>query len=273
MRNELKNMLVVAQWDLIKLKNQRIFLAMRLAWFTIQVLVFARAISYIVKQAVSEIIGVDYYYFYVLGVYTSLLYSTGISRGYIIADEFDDGIVEYHLSLPVKRSVLAIGRVLGSALSAVIFTTPMILVIMLALYFSKPFTLSPLSITAMVLSIMAFSIGVVSFVVLLVMKVRSTDATDILLGVIDAFLVRLSTVFYPLPVVEASGIQPYYVAVLVNPISHMTDFLRVLVFPEYELVLKYGLHASLLYVLGLAMGLLILAVEYFEKRLEAGGWK
>ncbi|MGC8982961.1 MAG: ABC transporter permease [Desulfurococcaceae archaeon] len=273
MGSALRDVLVVMQWDLMKLKNQKIFLAMRVTWFVIQVLVFARAVSYIVKRAVSELIGVDYYYFYLLGVYASLLYSTGISRGYIVAEEFDDGIVEYHLSLPVKRGVLAVGRILGSALSAVLFTLPMMLFVMLIVGLESPSSISVSTVLVSILAAVLFSVSIVGFVVLVVMGVRSTDLTDILMGAVDAVLIRLSTVFYPLPIIEASGIAPYYVAAALNPISHFADFLRILVFPEYELIAKHGVLPTLLYIAGLAAGLLILALEYYEKKLEAGGWK
>lgn len=267
--SNIRSILLVASWDLMKLKNQKVFLAMRVAWFTLQVLVFARAISFIVSQSILEYTGgVDYYYFYLLGIYTSLIYSTSISRGYVIADEFDDGIVEYHLSLPIKRGVFAVGRVLGSSLSTIIFTLPMMIVVYVILGVSNLF-----SIIVSLISALVFSIGVVSFVLLLVFSVKSTDLTDILVGAIDALLVRLSTVFYPLPVIEASGIAPYYVIALMNPITNLADFLRILVFPEYYMVLKYGVAPIVVYMVAFSMGLLVLAVEYYERKLEAGGWK
>jgi len=267
--SNIRSILLVASWDLMKLKNQKVFLAMRVAWFTLQVLVFARAISFIVSQSILEYTGgVDYYYFYLLGIYTSLIYSTSISRGYVIADEFDDGIVEYHLSLPIKRGVFAVGRVLGSSLSTIIFTLPMMIVVYVILGVSNLF-----SIIVSLISALVFSIGVVSFVLLLVFSVKSTDLTDILVGAIDALLVRLSTVFYPLPVIEASGIAPYYVIALMNPISNLADFLRILVFPEYYMVFKYGVAPIVVYMVAFSMGLLVLAIEYYERKLEAGGWK
>lgn len=267
MFNVLKEIALVARWDLMKLTNQKVFLAMRVTWFTIQILVFARVISLIVRKDLMESIGIsDYYKFYLLGVYTSLLYTTAVSRGYIVAEEFDDGIVEYHLSLPVKRSVLAVGRVLGSGLSALLFTMPM-----MALVYAVIEAYNPVLILISIISAAAFAIGTSCFVILIVMTIRSTDLTDILIGAIDATLIRLSTIFYPLPII--ASIQPYYVAALLNPLSHQADFLRILIFPEYELVFKHGVLPSILYIVGFVAGLLILAIEFYEKRLEAGGWK
>ncbi len=267
--SRLKTILLIATWDLMKLRNQKVFVAMRLAWFTVQVLVFARAISYIVTRTVENYTGgVEYYYFYILGVYTTLLYSTSIARGYMVAEEFDDGIVEYHLSLPVKRSTLAIGRVLGGGVSTLIFALPMMIIVYTVLRVRDP-----VIVAISLASALVFSAGVVSLVILLVFTIKSTDLTDIIVGAIDALLVRLSTVFYPLPVIASTGIAPYYVAAMLNPISHMSDFLRILVFPEYYLVAPYGPLATILYLVGFSMGLLLLAIEFYEKKLETGGWR
>jgi len=192
--HEFKAVLRVVEWDLMKPKRQKAFMAMRTAWFIIQTLVFGYTISKITRPD----IGVDHYTFYLLGLYTALLYSASIARAYIIADEFDDGIIDYHLSLPLKRSVLAAGRVIGGAVSTIIFTVPMMVFI---LYLAGG--LEPISLLTSIASAFAFSTGVVSLVVIIVMKHKSTDTTDILFGTIDAILVRLSSVFYPLPINKA----------------------------------------------------------------------
>lgn len=260
---DLRDIVHIIEWDLERLKSQRVFLAMRLSWFIIQVFIFARAISLIVRQ----LTGVSYYEFYLLGIYVSILYSTSISRGYVIADEFDDGIVEYHLSLPVKRWVLVLGRVLGCSLAATIFTLPMMLVVLLAV--------NALSLPGLLLSTLiayVFSTGVVGFVIFVVTRVKSTDVTDILFGTIDAILVRLSTVFYPLPVIEALGFAPYYYAALLNPLTSMADAIRLIFLPEY-VAYTVSPHALLLYLVGFSLGMMVLALEHYTKRLEAGGWK
>ncbi|MEM1732074.1 MAG: ABC transporter [Desulfurococcaceae archaeon] len=266
-RKDLEDFLHIIEWDLMRLTHDKAFIAMRTAWFLVQVLVFARAITAIVSANLRDVLGMDYYHFYLMGIYVSLLYSISISRGYVIADEFDDGIVEYHLSLPVKRGILVFGRVFGSSLSALLFSLPMMTITYIILGVKNM-----VSILVSVLAAFMFSCGVVSFVILIVLNIRSIDATDILIGAIDAFAIRLSSIFYPLPVIEAMGLTHYYLAALVNPLTNFVDFLRTLVFPEYTLY-KLSPLAMALYVLGLVMGLVILAIEYYERKLEAGGWK
>ena len=261
--SDLRDLIHIIEWDLERLKTQKVFVAMRLSWFVIQVFIFARAISLIVRQ----LTGVNYYEFYLLGVYVSILYSTSISRGYVIADEFDDGIVEYHLSLPIKRNIFVLGRILGCSLAALLFTLPMMLIVLIAV--------NALNLTGLLVSmIMAyiFSIGVVGLVILVVVNVKSTDATDILFGTIDAILVRLSSIFYPLPIIQAIGIAPYYYAALFNPLTSIADFIRLLFIPEFTLY-TVSPYALVLYILGFSIGMIVLAMEHYTKKLEAGGWK
>ncbi|MCY0868413.1 MAG: ABC transporter [Desulfurococcus sp.] len=265
MPGRLTSLLHVMEWDLRRLWSEKVFVTMRFTWFAIQVLVFARAISLIVSSRM--VAGVNYYDFYLLGIYVSALYSVSISRGYVIADEFDDGLVEYHLSLPIERWILVLGRILGSSLSALVFTIPMMLVVVLAIGYVNPFSL-----LTSILMAYVFSIGVVSLVITVVMRMKSTDITDILFGTIDAILVRLSSIFYPLPVIEASGLIAYYYAALANPISSIADFLRLLLLPEYTLY-AMSPQALVIYILGFSMGLAVLAIEYYARKLEAGGWK
>lgn len=264
-KKSLADLAHVIELDLRRLWNDRFHVAMRFTWFTLQVLVFARALSHIVSSRAVE--GLDYYSFYLLGVYVAALYVSGISRGYAITEEFDDGLVEYHLSLPVERRVLVLGRILGSSLAALFSTIPMMLIVLLALR-----SFNVLSILVSILAAYIFSIGVSSLVIAVVMKFKSMDATDILFGAIDAILVRLSSIFYPLPVVEATGLTVYYYAALVNPLSSMADFLRTLFLPEYGLY-KASPCILVVYLLGFSMGMAVLAIEYYARRLEAGGWR
>ncbi|WP_440059070.1 ABC transporter [Thermogladius sp. 4427co] len=256
------DLLHIIEWDVRKLRKQTLFVVMRTTWFILQVIVFGYTLSYLVRSYP----GFNYYDFYLLGVFISLVYSVSISRGYELADEFDEGIIEYHLALPVKRSVLALGRVLGGSISSFLFTLPMY-VLVLAI-------VGVVSLTGLAVSLImiyVFSMGVVGFVVTIVLSVKSTDATDILIGVIDALLIRLSTVFYPAPVLMK--IMPYYYASIFNPVSSISDFLRNLFLPEYAIYTSLPPEAQVAYIVGLAVGFSYLALYIVSNRLEAGGWK
>ena len=42
-----------------------------------------------------------------------MLFSISASDAYEVAEEFEEGIAEYHLALPIKRSVLSLDRAVG----------------------------------------------------------------------------------------------------------------------------------------------------------------
>lgn len=260
-------LLLLVQWDLMRMWRRRIFVLMRIAWFAVQVSIFGLALAAMVRFRGSISENLDYYHFYLLGVYTSMLFSISVSNAYEVAEEFEEGIIEYHLTLPVRRRVLSLGRAIGGGIAAFIFTLPMYAIV-LALIGGGPLQALAISLAAA----LTFSVGVVGLVLSVVLSVKSGDATDVLFGVIDAIIIRLSTIFYP--AVVLSRIAPYYYAALINPASHLVDLLRTfLFFEEYRAlaITDPALMAS--YLIGLAAGLVSLAAYIVERKLEGGGWR
>jgi len=260
----LRHFLLLVLWDLNKMRRRVVFVAMRVAWFAIQVGVFGLAFSYMVQQLKS---GVDYYRFYLLGVYTSILFSMTVARAYDIAEEFEEGLIDYMLSLPIDRRVLAVGRAIGGGISSFLFALPMYIIVLLLLG-----DIQALPVVISVAAALLFALSVSGLVMSVVLSVKSTDATDILFGALDALLIRLSTVFYPAAVI--SKYAPYFYVALVNPISHAADLMRtIFFFDEFRGLLIADPIAMALYVAGLAVGLSTVATIIVEKRLEGGGWR
>ncbi|MDT7888787.1 MAG: ABC transporter [Desulfurococcales archaeon] len=254
-------------WDVRKVARYKVFLLMRFAWFVVQVSVFAVLMSYLVAIRPSATSSTSYYEFYLFGAYTALLFSISMFRGYEIAEEFEEGIIEYHLSLPVRRRILAIGRTIGGGIASFTYTLPMMLFIIMMLGIWNP-----LSILIAMLSALAFSIGIVGLAINIVFGLKSGDRTDILFGVVDALLVRLSTIFYPLPFL--STVPAYFYAAMINPLSSLADFLRALfLFEDLKVFLYLDQGQMISYILGLAVGLSVMAMLFIERRAEGGGWR
>lgn len=255
-------------WDVRKVARYKAFLVMRFAWFVVQVSVFAVLITYLVSIRPSSGPGISYYEFFLFGAYTSLLFSISMFRGYEIAEEFEEGIVEYHLSLPIKRRALAVGRAVGGGVASFVYTLPMLAFIAALLGIRDPAALALAAGSSLL-----FSIGVVGLAINVVFGLKSGDRTDILFGIVDALLVRLSTVFYPLPALAAVG-PHYYYAAAANPLSSLADFLRSLFFFEdLRAFLALSPELMISYIAGFSTGLSALAVAFIEKRAEGGGWK
>jgi len=260
----LRHFLLLVLWDLNKMRRRVVFVAMRVAWFAIQVGVFGLAFSYMVQSLKG---GSDYYRFYLLGVYTSILFTMTVARAYDIAEEFEEGLVDYMLSLPIDRRVLAVGRAIGGGISSFLFALPMYVVVLLLLG-----EIQALPVMISVAAALLFALSVSGLVMSVVLSVKSTDATDILFGALDALLIRLSTVFYPAAII--SSYAPYFYVALVNPISHAADLMRaIFFFDEFRGLLIADPIAMAIYVVGLAVGLSTVATIIVEKRLEGGGWR
>ena len=267
MREDLRSLFLIILWDVRKVARYKVFLLMRFAWFIVQVSVFAVLISYLVSIRTLGISGIGYYEYYLFGAYTALLFSISMFRGYEIAEEFEEGIIEYHLSLPVRRRILAFGRTIGGGIASFTYTLPMMIFIIFLLRIMDPF-----SIAIAILSALAFSIGIVGLAINIVFGLKSGDRTDILFGVVDALLVRLSTIFYPLPFLSA--IPPYFYAAMYNPLSNMADLLRALFFfQDLSIFIHTAPEYMASYIVGLAAGLSILAMLFIERRAEGGGWR
>jgi ABC-2 type transport system permease protein len=117
-----------------------------------------------------------------------------------------------------------------------------------------------------------FSVGVTGFVISVVLSLKSSDTTDIFFGVLDALIIRLSTVFYPAVII--AKIAPYYYASLVNPVSHFVDLLRTLFFfEEFKTIAVADPYLMMAYLFGFAAGVASLAIYIVERRVEGGGWK
>ncbi|MEM0344615.1 MAG: ABC transporter permease [Thermofilaceae archaeon] len=264
---DLRAILLLVQWDLMRMWRRRIFVLMRITWFAVQVSIFGLALTAMVRFRGIISAQLDYYHFYLLGVYTSMLFSISVSNAYEVAEEFEEGIIEYHLTLPIKRRVLSLGRAVGGGLAAFIFTLPMYAIVLMLLGGGPPEAIA-VSLAASAV----FSVGTVGLVLSVVLSVKSGDATDILFGIIDAVIVRLSTIFYP--AVVLSRVAPYYYAALVNPLSHLVDLARTFFFFEEYRVLAIASPVTMAaYLLGLAAGLVSLAIYIVERKLEGGGWR
>ena len=191
------------------------------------------------------------------------LYSAAIFIGFDIYEEAEHGVFEYLLSLPISRRQLVLGRSIGGGLRSFIYVGPLIAI---SLYVIG--SLNPLAFLVSLFALFLFSFGVSGMSITLAVIIKSSDRFDILMGVLDALIVRLSTAMYPLAVVQAAN--PAYGGIAsFNPVSFAADLFR------------WGtgiftLDNPLLPLLGIVafFGFFTLfGVVIYGKRIEGGGWK
>ena len=244
--------------DLSRISRYKFFVAMRFIWFIIQVGVFGILMSRLVTIE-------NFFYYYIVGVYVSILFSITVFTAYDIIEEAESGFFDYLLSLPIKRWELVLGRSIGSGLTAVVYTLPMCLFV---LFLAGTLTLPTLLIA--ISSSIVFTVGISGLVITVILMIKSTDITDILFGAVNAILVRLSTIFYPIAVMP-DFYKPFAIS---NPISHVSELLRSVIVPEvYWKLASISPGAAIAFLLGFATIAFTVGVLVFERTIQGGGWK
>jgi len=235
---------------------------MRAIWFVSQIALFGLIASQMINT--QEI--PDYFHYYVAGLSVMTLYSAAIFIGFDIYEEAEHGVFEYLLSLPVSRRQLVLGRSIGGGLRSFIYVGPLIVFSLFVIG-----AINPLSFAVSLIALFLFSFGVSGMSITIAVLIKSSDRFDILMGVLDALMVRLSTAMYPLAFVQKAN--PFYGwATNFNPITFAADLFRWGTGLEAIITLQN----PLLPFLGVVafFGLFtLLGVTIYERMIEGGGWQ
>ncbi len=231
---------------------------MRLIWFGSQIALFG-----IIASRMISIPNVNYFQYYVGGLAVMTLWSAAVFIGFDIYEEAEHGVFEYLLSLPVSRRQLVLGRSIGGGLRSFIYVGPMIAISLFVIG-----SLNPLTFLIALGSLFLFSFGVSGFSITLAVLIKSSDRFDILMGVLDALIIRLSTAMYPIAIVQSAN--PLYGGLATfNPVTFASDLFRwstnVItidnpLWPVLGIVAFFGFFT-------------FVGVVIYEKRIEGGGWQ
>ncbi|MGD0027475.1 MAG: ABC transporter permease [Candidatus Bathyarchaeia archaeon] len=232
---------------------------MRIIWFVSQVLLFGVIAANMVNIP-------KYFDYYVGGLSVMTLYSTAIFIGFDIYEEAEHGVFEYLLSLPISRRQLVIGRSIGGGLRAFIYVGPLVAVSLFVIG-----AVNPLNFAIALFALFLFSFGVSGMSIAIAVLIKSSDRFDILMGVLDALIVRLSTTMYPLVIIKQTNPLYGWTAGL-NPLSYAADLFRWGTGLEKIIYIQN----PLLPLLGIVVffGLFtLLGVTIYERMIEGGGWR
>ncbi len=216
--------------------------------FIMQLFVFAYLVSRIV-------IFPNFFQYYAVGSVVATVASISFIIGYDIFEEAEEGLLDYLLTLPVSRRQFIIGRALGGAIRALIYTIPMFVIVAILENFTDP-----LSIAAAVLNLFLLAFGVTGLSITMAVSVRNANRFDVILALLELAVSRASTALYPL------NFMPVYVKALApySPVTFAAQSTRAaLTGPGLDLTNLAGLIAFVVIFLGLG------AAFYF-RRLEGG---
>ncbi|NWG11725.1 ABC transporter permease [Candidatus Bathyarchaeota archaeon] len=241
----------------------KFLIILRAIWFVSQIVLFGLIASRMIN--VREV--PDYFRYYVSGLSIMTLYSAAIFIGFDIYEEAEHGVFEYLLSLPVSRRQLVLGRSIGGGLRSFIYVGPLIAASLFVIG-----AVNPLNFLVALFALFLFSFGVSGMSITIAVMIKSSDRFDILMGVLDALIVRLSTAMYPLAVVQAAN--PLYGGVAnFNPVSYAADLFRWGTGIEST---YFTLANPLLPLLGIIAFFAIftfVGVTIYDRRIEGGGWQ
>ena len=242
-------LLQIARRDIATLFRTPWIIISRGLAFIIQLFVFAYLISGLVLSYP------DYFRYYAVGAVVSTVASISFIIGYDIFEEAEEGLLDYLLTLPIPRREFIIGRALGGAVRAMIYTIPMFGIVAVLENFANP-----LSLLAAVLDLFLIAFGVTGLSIMVAVTVRSANRFDVVLALLDLAVTRASTALYPL------NFLPGYVRVFapLSPVTFAADSTRAALTGLGLDVLSFvGLVAFVVIFLGLG------ATFYF-RRLEGG---
>jgi ABC-2 type transport system permease protein len=250
---------LVVERDVRLFFQYKFLIIMRAIWFVSQIALFGLIASRMMSFP-------NYFQYYVSGLSVMTLYSAAIFIGFDIYEEAEHGVFEYLLSLPVSRRQLVLGRSIGGGLRAFIYVGPLIGV---SLYVIG--AINPLNFLVALFALFLFSFGVSGMSITIAVMIKSSDRFDILMGVLDALIVRLSTAMYPLAIVRTAN--PLYGGIAdFNPVSFASDLFRWGTGIESIIMLDNPL-LPLLGVITFFAFFTFVGVTIYERRIEGGGWQ
>lgn len=259
----MNKVLLVIERDVRLFFQYKFLIIMRAIWFVSQIVLF----GLIASRMMSTDIKPYYFQYYVSGLSVMTLYSAAIFIGFDIYEEAEHGVFEYLLSLPVSRRQLVLGRSIGGGLRAFIYVGPLIGVALYAIG-----AVNPLYFAISLFSLFLFAFGVSGMSITLAVIIKSSDRFDILMGVLDALVVRLSTAMYPFAFIQAS--YPIYGGIAaINPLTFASDLFRWGTGINAEIMI---LNNPLLPLLGIVVFFSLftfVGVIIYERKIEGGGWQ
>jgi len=255
----MNRLLLVVERDIRLFFQYKFLLIMRAIWFVSQIALFGLIASRMINFP-------DYFRYYVAGLSVMTLYSAAIFIGFDIYEEAEHGVFEYLLSLPVTRRQLALGRSIGGGLRAFIYVGPLIGV---ALYVIG--AMNPINFSLALFSLFLFAFGVSGMSITIAVAIKSSDRFDILMGVLDALIVRLSTAMYPLAVVQEANPLYGWIANF-NPVTYAADLFRWGTGVEAITALNNPL-APLLGIIMFFGFFTFVGIIIYDKSIEGGGWR
>lgn len=223
MRNFLRGTLIIFYRDLLRFWRNKTRLITGFTFPILWLLIFGNGISSSLSLPVPNIKFVQFLFPGVIAQY--LVFTAGFSAISILQDR-EFGFLKEILVSPVDRTAIAIGKMLGGAVTAVLMALPIILLgptIGVELNFKMIAILVP-AMFLLALSLSALGVAITT-------RMKSLDAGQYIFQFINFPIIMLSGAVFPLRNLP----QWLDIATKVNPISYAVDLVRRVVFENSQI--------------------------------------
>ncbi|MHA1379592.1 MAG: ABC transporter permease [Candidatus Helarchaeota archaeon] len=251
-----KVILYVAERDIRYIRGNKIFLLVQYFSFLIQIFVYSMVLNALIPF-------MNYITYYATGMSILTLWSISMYTVYFIFVEKTHGLLQYILTLPITRRDYVIGRVIGSSVRVMIYILPLFLITIFVTGVKNPINL------LMVIGLLfLFIFGVNGLAVTLGSAIKGERKLDIIMGVIDAFMVRISTIYYP----QYAMATWMRIGSQINPLSHIATLFRWSVGLQnfYTLEFPPELMLSIIFIILLSIFLFFISLKIYESSIEGG---
>jgi ABC-2 type transport system permease protein len=190
-----------------------------------------------------------------VGSVVATIASISFVIGYDIFEEAEEGLLDYLLTLPISRRQFIIGRALGGAMRAIIYTIPVFLIVVFVFGFYQP-----LPILSALLSLFLLAFGVTGMSITVAVSVKSANRFDVVLALLELAVSRGSTALYPI------AFMPFYVQIIapLSPVSFAAS-------NAYSSLANSSLNlAAIAGLIGFVTIFLGLGAAFYFRRLEGG---
>ena len=256
-----KIILYVAERDLRYIWSNMIFLLVQYVSFIIQIFVYS-----IVLNALMPF--TNYVTYYATGMTILTLWSISMYTVYFVYGEKTHGILPYILTLPITRRDYVIGRVVGSSIRVMVYILPLFFITIILTGITDP-----LNLLLVIGLLFLFIFGVNGLAVTLGSGIKGERKLDIIMGVIDAFMIRISTIYYPAYILNIPVMAPWMrIGSMVNPLSHVATLFRwsLGIQPFYTVGFPPELILSIVFIIILSTSLFFISLKIYESSIEGG---
>jgi len=218
--------------------------------FIVQIFIYAFILSFMIPS-------LNYLQYYAIGMSVLTLWSFSMFTAWSVAGERQSGMIDYFLSLPIKKLEYVFGRILGATFRNLVYIAPFFTITLIITGINY---LPNLILIIGILII--FGLGLSGFAITLGSLIKSAMILDFLIGIIDIFMIRLSTVYYP----EYAMMYWMQFASELNPLTHMCDIVRY----GTGIMEISNISFSIMYLVIFSLCLIIISIKLYIDKLEGG---